>query len=94
MVTAEPELPKGGAVRTQLVGGHPFRREALFSQELAHELDGRESGEDAGGGDGSRGGGPGNQMKTPCRACAFLPGGRERLHPARGGERERLEREG
>jgi hypothetical protein len=34
-------VPKGSAVRAQLVGGHPLRREALFSQQLAHELDGR-----------------------------------------------------
>ena len=37
MITAEPEVPKGGAVRTQLVGGHPLWREAVFS----YELDGR-----------------------------------------------------
>ena len=43
MVTAEPEVPKGGAVRTQLVGGHPPWREAVFSQQLAHELDRRAS---------------------------------------------------
>src|SRR5258708_18422982 len=41
MVTTEPEVPQGGAVRTQLVGGHPLRREAAFSQQLAHQLDGR-----------------------------------------------------
>src|SRR6266446_6473287 len=41
MVTAEPEVPKGGAVRAQLVGGHRLRREAVFSQQLAHQLDGR-----------------------------------------------------
>src|SRR5260370_14687348 len=41
MMTAEPEVPKGGAVRTQLVGGHPLWREAVFSRHLAHELDRR-----------------------------------------------------
>src|SRR5438309_714761 len=41
MVTAEPEVPKGGAVRAQLVGGHRLWREALFSQQLAHQLEGR-----------------------------------------------------
>src|SRR5882762_7454276 len=39
MVTAEPEVPKGGAARPQLVGGHRLRREAVFSQQLAHQLD-------------------------------------------------------
>src|SRR5260370_37104891 len=41
MMTAEAEVPQRGAVRTQLVGGHPLRREALFSHQLAHQLDGR-----------------------------------------------------
>ena len=41
MVTTEPEVPQGGAVGTQLIGGHPLGREALFPQQLAHELDGR-----------------------------------------------------
>src|SRR5260370_12025556 len=41
MMTAEAEVPQGGAVRTQLVGGHPLWREAVFSQQLAQELDGR-----------------------------------------------------
>ena len=41
MVTIQPEVPQGGAVRTQLVGGHPLGGEALFPQQLAHELDGR-----------------------------------------------------
>src|SRR6266480_3466826 len=41
MVTAEPKVPKGGTVRAQLVSGHPLRREALFPQQLAHQLDGR-----------------------------------------------------
>ena len=41
MVTAEAEVPQGGAVRTQLIGGHPLGREALFPQQLAHQLDGR-----------------------------------------------------
>jgi hypothetical protein len=40
MVTIQPEVPQGGAVRTQLVGGHPLWGEALFPQQLAHELDG------------------------------------------------------
>jgi hypothetical protein len=40
MVTAEPEVPQRCAVRAQLVGGHRLWREALFSQQLAHELDG------------------------------------------------------
>ena len=34
-------MPKGSAVRTQLVGRHPRRRETLFAQQLAHQLDGR-----------------------------------------------------
>jgi hypothetical protein len=42
-VTIQPEVPQGGAVGTQLVGGHPLGGEALFPQQLAHELDGRAS---------------------------------------------------
>ena len=38
MVTAEPEVPEGGAVRAQLIGRHPLWREALFAQQLAHQL--------------------------------------------------------
>ena len=34
-------MPKGGAVGALLVGRHPRRREALFAQQLAHQLDGR-----------------------------------------------------
>src|ERR1700681_1559690 len=41
MMTAEAEVPQRGAVRAQLVGGHPLGREALFPQQLARELDGR-----------------------------------------------------
>src|SRR6202049_3662608 len=41
MMTAEAEVAQRGAVRAQLVGGHPLGREAVFSQQLAHELDGR-----------------------------------------------------
>ena len=41
MMTAEAEVAQRGAVRAQLVGGHPLRREALFPQQLAHQLDGR-----------------------------------------------------
>ena len=36
-------MPKGSAVGAQLVGRHPHRREALFAQQLAHQLDGRRS---------------------------------------------------
>jgi hypothetical protein len=41
MVTTESEVPQGGAIRTKLISGHPLGREALFPQQLAHELDGR-----------------------------------------------------
>src|SRR5216684_6814739 len=41
MMTTEAEVPQRGTVRTQLVSGHPLRREALFPQQLAHEFDGR-----------------------------------------------------
>jgi hypothetical protein len=34
-------MPEGGAVGAQLVGRHPGRREALFAEQLAHQLDGR-----------------------------------------------------
>ena len=34
-------MPKGSAVGAQLVGRHPRRHEALFAQQLAHQLDGR-----------------------------------------------------
>src|SRR5437660_2299822 len=40
MVTVEPEVPKGGAVGAQLLGGHLLRREAVLSQQLAHQLEG------------------------------------------------------
>jgi hypothetical protein len=41
MVAGKSEMPKGSAVGAQLVGRHPRRREALFAQQLAHQLDGR-----------------------------------------------------
>ena len=41
MMTAEAEVAQRGVVRAQLVGGHPLGREALFAQQLAHQLDGR-----------------------------------------------------
>src|SRR5260221_5903527 len=41
MVTAEPEMPEGGAVRAQLVGRPPLWCEALFAQQLAHQIYGR-----------------------------------------------------
>jgi hypothetical protein len=34
-------VPEGSAVGAQLIRDHPFWREALFSHQLAHELDGR-----------------------------------------------------
>ena len=34
-------MPEGSAVRAQLVGRHSRRREALLSEQVAHELDGR-----------------------------------------------------
>src|SRR6202035_2318521 len=40
MVAGKSEMPKGSAVGAQLVGRHPRRREALFAQQLAHQLDG------------------------------------------------------
>ena len=33
-------MPKGGAVGAQLLGGHLLRREAVLSQQLAHQLEG------------------------------------------------------
>src|ERR1700719_4896182 len=41
MVAGKPEMPEGSAVGAQLVGRHPRRREALFAEQLAHQLDGR-----------------------------------------------------
>src|SRR5947208_3922708 len=41
MVAGKSEMPEGRAVGAQLVGRHPRRREALFAEQLAHELDGR-----------------------------------------------------
>jgi len=40
MVTGKPEVLEGSAVGPQLIRDHPFRREALLSHQLAHELDG------------------------------------------------------
>ena len=34
-------MREGSAVGAQLVGRHPGRREALFAEQLAHQLDGR-----------------------------------------------------
>ena len=34
-------MSEGSAVGAQLVGRHPGRREALFAEQLAHQLDGR-----------------------------------------------------
>ena len=41
MVARQPDVPEGSAVRAQLIGYHRLWREALFSQQLAHQLDGR-----------------------------------------------------
>ena len=41
MVAGKSEMPEGSAVGAQLVGRHPPRREALFAEQLAHQLDGR-----------------------------------------------------
>src|SRR4029077_5545131 len=41
MVAGKPEMLEGSAVGAQLVGRHPGRREALFAEQFAHELDGR-----------------------------------------------------
>src|SRR5207244_12818548 len=40
MVTGKPEVLEGSAVGAQLIRDHLFRREALLSHQLAHELDG------------------------------------------------------
>src|SRR3979409_286507 len=40
MVAGKPKMLEGSAVRAQLVGRHPPRREALLAEQLAHELDG------------------------------------------------------
>ena len=34
-------MPEGSIVGAQLVGRHPGRREALFAEQFAHQLDGR-----------------------------------------------------
>src|SRR4029077_19165330 len=41
MVAGKSEMPEGSAVGAQLAGRHPRRREALFAEQLAHQLDGR-----------------------------------------------------
>src|SRR2546423_13476988 len=41
MVAGNSEMPEGSAVGAQLVGRHPRRREALFAEQFAHQLDGR-----------------------------------------------------
>ena len=41
MVAGKSEMPEGSAVGAQLVGRHPRRREALFAEQLAHQLDRR-----------------------------------------------------
>src|SRR6185295_19704102 len=41
MVAGKPEMPEGSSVGAQLVGRHPGRREALFVEQLAHQLDSR-----------------------------------------------------
>src|SRR5438067_3573992 len=41
MMAGKSEMPEGSAVGAQLVGRHPRRREALFAEQLAHQLDGR-----------------------------------------------------
>src|SRR6201981_3112528 len=41
MVAGKSEMPEGSAVGAQLVARHPGRREALFAEQLAHQLDGR-----------------------------------------------------
>jgi hypothetical protein len=41
MVAGKSEMSEGSAVGAQLVGRHPGRREALFAEQLAHQLDGR-----------------------------------------------------
>jgi hypothetical protein len=39
MVTGQPELLEGSAVGAQLIRDYLFRREALLSHQLAHELE-------------------------------------------------------
>jgi hypothetical protein len=41
MVAGKSEIPEGSVVGAQLVGRHPRRREALFAEQLAHQLDRR-----------------------------------------------------
>ena len=41
MVARQPDVPDGSTVRAQLIGYHRLWREALFSQQLAYQLDGR-----------------------------------------------------
>ena len=41
MVAGKSEMPEGSAIGAQLVGRHPPWREALFAEQLAHQLDGR-----------------------------------------------------
>ena len=41
MVAGKSEMAEGSAVGAQLVGRHLGRREALFAEQLAHQLDGR-----------------------------------------------------
>jgi len=41
MVAGKSEMTKGSTVGAQLVSRHPRRREALFAEQLAHQLDGR-----------------------------------------------------
>ena len=41
MLALQPDVPDGSAVRAQLIGYHRLWREALFSQQLAYQLDGR-----------------------------------------------------
>ncbi len=41
MVARQPDVPEGGTVGAQLIGYHHLWREALFAEQLAHQLDGR-----------------------------------------------------
>ena len=41
MVARQPDVVEGSAVGAQLIGYHHLWREALFSQQLANQLDGR-----------------------------------------------------
>ena len=41
MMAGKPEIAEGSAVGAQLVGRDPRRREALFTQQFAHQPDGR-----------------------------------------------------